>query len=202
MPPLHMHNGYEHQDPTGLVHPAFRVPLSRGDSGTVRSHCACAAVASMAERVPVMRHEMSWETTRLSDPPGLPCAALAGRQWHLGTRSILKHRRGRIETTQHCACAAVASMAERVPVMRHEMSWETTRLSEYCGVSGAPSRFLVLQGSRRLPRRVRRRYLRPARGPDDRALATEGRVDQSCRVLVFVAIVHVQRWHRWQRGCR
>jgi hypothetical protein len=34
IPPLHMHNGYEHQDPTGLVHPAFRVPLSRGDSGT------------------------------------------------------------------------------------------------------------------------------------------------------------------------
>ncbi|CAG8137374.1 unnamed protein product [Penicillium nalgiovense] len=32
--PLHMHNGYEHQDPTGLIHPAFRVPLSRGDSGT------------------------------------------------------------------------------------------------------------------------------------------------------------------------
>ncbi|OQE94767.1 hypothetical protein PENNAL_c0003G07430 [Penicillium nalgiovense] len=32
--PLHMHNGYEHHDPTGLIHPAFRVPLSRGDSGT------------------------------------------------------------------------------------------------------------------------------------------------------------------------
>ncbi|KAJ5382799.1 hypothetical protein N7517_000710 [Penicillium concentricum] len=31
--PLNMHNGYEHPDPTGLVHPAFRVPLSRGDSG-------------------------------------------------------------------------------------------------------------------------------------------------------------------------
>ncbi|KAJ5429755.1 hypothetical protein N7491_006771 [Penicillium cf. griseofulvum] len=33
IPPLSMHNGYEHPDPTGLVHPAFRVPLSRGDSG-------------------------------------------------------------------------------------------------------------------------------------------------------------------------
>ncbi|CAI7617910.1 unnamed protein product [Penicillium discolor] len=34
IPPLHTHNGHEHSDPTGLVHPAFRVPLSRGDSGT------------------------------------------------------------------------------------------------------------------------------------------------------------------------
>jgi hypothetical protein len=33
VPPLSMHNGYEPPDPTGLVHPAFRVPLSRGDSG-------------------------------------------------------------------------------------------------------------------------------------------------------------------------
>ncbi|KAJ5827134.1 hypothetical protein N7447_003897 [Penicillium robsamsonii] len=31
--PLNMHNGYEPPDPTGLIHPAFRVPLSRGDSG-------------------------------------------------------------------------------------------------------------------------------------------------------------------------
>lgn len=34
MPPIHTQNGYEHSDPTGLIHPAFRVPLSRGDSGT------------------------------------------------------------------------------------------------------------------------------------------------------------------------
>ncbi|KAI2680772.1 hypothetical protein CBS147317_720 [Penicillium roqueforti] len=33
--PLNMHKGYEHEhsDPTGLIHPAFRVPLSRGNSG-------------------------------------------------------------------------------------------------------------------------------------------------------------------------
>ncbi|OQE40921.1 hypothetical protein PENCOP_c005G00926 [Penicillium coprophilum] len=31
--PLNIHNGYENPDPTGLIHPAFRVPLSRGDSG-------------------------------------------------------------------------------------------------------------------------------------------------------------------------
>lgn len=34
IPPLHTHNAHEHSDPTGLIHPAFRVPLSRGDSGT------------------------------------------------------------------------------------------------------------------------------------------------------------------------
>ncbi|KGO72931.1 protein of unknown function DUF221 [Penicillium italicum] len=34
MPASNMHNGYDHSDPTGLIHPAFRVPLSRGDSGT------------------------------------------------------------------------------------------------------------------------------------------------------------------------
>ncbi|KAJ5957233.1 hypothetical protein N7501_011512 [Penicillium viridicatum] len=33
IPPLHTRNVSEHSDPTGLVHPAFRVPLSRGDSG-------------------------------------------------------------------------------------------------------------------------------------------------------------------------
>ncbi|KAJ5950881.1 uncharacterized protein N7479_009294 [Penicillium vulpinum] len=33
MPPPNVHNGYEQPDPTGLIHPAFRVPLSRGDSG-------------------------------------------------------------------------------------------------------------------------------------------------------------------------
>ncbi|CAG8940298.1 unnamed protein product [Penicillium salamii] len=32
--PLRIPETSEHSDPTGLVHPAFRVPLSRGDSGT------------------------------------------------------------------------------------------------------------------------------------------------------------------------
>jgi hypothetical protein len=37
MAPLKMQDGYEYSDPTGLVHPAFRVPLSRGDSGNSAS---------------------------------------------------------------------------------------------------------------------------------------------------------------------
>lgn len=32
--PLKLHEGHAPADPTGLIHPAFRVPLSRGDSGT------------------------------------------------------------------------------------------------------------------------------------------------------------------------
>ncbi|KAG0155222.1 hypothetical protein PDIDSM_796 [Penicillium digitatum] len=31
MPSLNMYNGYDHLDPTGLAHPAFHVPLSRGE---------------------------------------------------------------------------------------------------------------------------------------------------------------------------
>ncbi|CAI7635422.1 unnamed protein product [Penicillium glandicola] len=49
MPALSVHNGHEHHDPTGLIHPAFRVPLSRGDSGNSNTDEAASRLLSHAQ---------------------------------------------------------------------------------------------------------------------------------------------------------